>query len=771
MTVINNDARDQYTATNGQTIFNYTFEISDEDNIQVYQRVSGSDPDDVADILTLNVDYTVTGVGVNTGGTIVLTVGAALNDIVSLQGNAPPVRSTSFTAGGVIQAANLNTEFDDEILIYQTILARLDFLVPAYPKSAVVQDFDLVLPILGVNQIWQMNELGTAIEAVTFDSSTSAAALEAELASHSAGEGASMIGLEGTGTVQDLAEAKFILQVANAAAPNAQALGALTTGIVRSTTTTGVLSIDAGITSLSNLTLAADKLPYATALNTYALTDFTAFARTLLDDANAAAAAVTLAVLPLLGGTMLGAITLAADAAAAMQPVTLQQLQAAILNEHPACLVSTTANLAGYVYANGASGVGATLTAGGFGAFSADGVSPAINSRIFIPFQTAQAENGIYVLSTVGDGGTAAVLTRSTDFDTASEMNAGDVVSVVSGTTYATSQWMMTQTAAITVGTTAITWQQQSNTAALLKANNLSDLNNVATARTNLGLVIGTDVQAYDATLQSISALGTAANKMIYTTGIDTWAESDISAFGRSLIDDADAATARTTLGAAASGANADITSMTGLTGTLQAPTGVKSSAGLDLLTFTYTASAVNYIGLTNNTTGNRPLISAGGSDTNIELQLIGKGTGGVLTQGTSTNGVGAAGYVGEEIESIIANASAVNVPTATSTNVTSISLTAGDWQVWGNVNGSTFGTTPTAFFGWISTSSASAPDQSLYNGLSLTTGILVTGTGFEVPSKRISLAATTTVYLSTFMIFAAGTQSVCGGIFARRLR
>jgi len=52
-----------------------------------------------------------------------------------------------------------------------------------------------------------------------------------------------------------------------------------------------------------------------------------------------------------------------------------------------------------------------------------------------------------------------------------------------------------------------------------------------------------------DATLNSISNLGTAADKTIYTTGVDTWAETTLTAFGRSLIDDADAATARTTLG------------------------------------------------------------------------------------------------------------------------------------------------------------------------------------------------------------------------------
>lgn len=68
-------------------------------------------------------------------------------------------------------------------------------------------------------------------------------------------------------------------------------------------------------------------------------------------------------------------------------------------------------------------------------------------------------------------------------------------------------------------------------------------------ARTNLGLVIGTDVQAFDATLTSIGALGTASDKIAYTTGVDTWAETALTGFGRTLIDDADAGTARTTLG------------------------------------------------------------------------------------------------------------------------------------------------------------------------------------------------------------------------------
>lgn len=70
-----------------------------------------------------------------------------------------------------------------------------------------------------------------------------------------------------------------------------------------------------------------------------------------------------------------------------------------------------------------------------------------------------------------------------------------------------------------------------------------------ATARTNLGVGIGTDVQAHDDTLDSLSALGTAADKYAYTTGVDTWVEGDITVAGRALLDDATAADQRVTLG------------------------------------------------------------------------------------------------------------------------------------------------------------------------------------------------------------------------------
>lgn len=56
-------------------------------------------------------------------------------------------------------------------------------------------------------------------------------------------------------------------------------------------------------------------------------------------------------------------------------------------------------------------------------------------------------------------------------------------------------------------------------------------------------------VGTFDATLDALSSVTVAADKLIYATGVDTFATTDLTAFGRSLIDDANAAAARTTLG------------------------------------------------------------------------------------------------------------------------------------------------------------------------------------------------------------------------------
>jgi hypothetical protein len=127
-----------------------------------------------------------------------------------------------------------------------------------------------------------------------------------------------------------------------------------------------------------------------------------------------------------------------------------------------ACYTGTTATLTA-TYFNGVSGVGATLTnAAALSAFSVDGVSPPINSRILIKDQSSQLENGIYTLTTVGSGAVAWILTRSTDFDQPSDIQAGDLVPVQLGTININSLWLQTEVVA-SVGVDSIDFNKFSS--------------------------------------------------------------------------------------------------------------------------------------------------------------------------------------------------------------------------------------------------------------------------------------------------------------------
>jgi hypothetical protein len=151
----------------------------------------------------------------------------------------------------------------------------------------------------------------------------------------------------------------------------------------------------------------------------------------------------------------------------------------------------------------------------------------------------------------------------------------------------------------------------------------------------------------------------------------------------------------------------------------------------------------------------------------------ITRATGAVAFQGSVTNDNAAAGQVGEVISSAVASPG-ITLTTSTPVNVTSISLTAGDWDVSGEVwcNVGTGGAT--ALQAGIGSTSATLPPSPGPNSARVSLAAAVTASSFPIlplAKCRLSLAATTTIYLVAWATFPSGTTTAYGVISARRAR
>lgn len=132
---------------------------------------------------------------------------------------------------------------------------------------------------------------------------------------------------------------------------------------------------------------------------------------------------------------------------------------AALSAVNPAAAVeaATTANVAGYTYNNGASGIGATLTENSAAVVVIDGYTVLLNDRVLFKNQSTAANNGVYVLTTLGTGIIPAVFTRASDYNSPSNINNTGAIPVVNGTVNALSSWLLTSKVT-TVGTDSITY-------------------------------------------------------------------------------------------------------------------------------------------------------------------------------------------------------------------------------------------------------------------------------------------------------------------------
>ena len=190
---------------------------------------------------------------------------------------------------------------------------------------------------------------------------------------------------------------------------------------------------------------------------------------------------------PVLNGTLSGTAFLDEDtmssnsaiAAASQQSIkSYVDATASGLDLKDSSHAATTAALAAVTYSNGSSGVGATLTANANGALTVDGQTMVAAERLLVKDQSAGLQNGIYTVTATGSAGAVFVLTRTTDFDSTTEVTSGAFTFVETGTTNADSGWVMTTDGSITIGTTAMAWSQFSGAGQITAGTGLSKSGN-----------------------------------------------------------------------------------------------------------------------------------------------------------------------------------------------------------------------------------------------------------------------------------------------------
>lgn len=462
-----------------------------------------------------------------------------------------------------------------------------------------------------------------------------------------------------------------------------------------------------------------------------------------------------------------------------------------------ACKYASTGALPSIVYANGSSGVGATLTGVALAAISLDSSSPSINDRVLIKNQVSTFQNGLYTVTATGSGIAVFVLTRTTDFDQSTDIKTGQSVFITAGATLASTTWDVNSGDAPTMGTNPITFAQSAGPGSFVAGNGIAITGNSIAIDTGITVDKTTAQTLTNKTLTSpvmtAPALGTPASGVATNltgiasgltagtvttnanlTGVITSSGNATSiasqtGTGTKFVVDTSPTIATPTLTGVTNASNAtagsvgEVISVGGFANDNTVAITIASPAVISDSDATVTiGSVVNFVTTgalpTGITSGTSYYVIATGFSSGVSYQIS------ATPSGTAVNTSGS--QSGTQTRHNYAS-----LTTNTTVCAGAITLTAGDWDIYPVIGFSNTGST-TQFFGYVSTTNATSTG-SIARTQILDTTTHASGASPISPTgtARVNVSGTTTYYLNVRSIFSAGLSLGQGDIVARRVR
>lgn len=299
MTVSSTTAKNTYSGDAATLVFAYTFRILDEDEIVVQLEDSSGN----ITTQTKTTHYTVSGVGDAAGGNITFVSAPSATETVILKRGMALTQTTDYSENDAFPAETHEEALDRLTMIAQELDEEIDRAV-RLPITTTITD--ATATGIAATYVLRVNSAADGLEFVSPTTAALATSVTPTDGTFLVGDGSDFVGESGATARTSLG----LGSIATQAASSVSITGGSVTGITDITVADGgtgastaagartnlgvvigtdVQAEDAGLTSIAGLTTAANKMIYTTASDTYATTDLTAFARTILDDANEAA--------------------------------------------------------------------------------------------------------------------------------------------------------------------------------------------------------------------------------------------------------------------------------------------------------------------------------------------------------------------------------------------------------------------------------------------------------------------------------------------------